>query len=291
MPTVNVNGASLEYVETGTGEPVVLVHGSFSDHRIWEHQWDAFGRHHRTIAYSRRYHWPNAPIPPNADYAMLEHVDDLQVFLTEVGAAPAHLLGNSYGAFLCLLLAIREPGLVRSLVLNEPPVVPLIASVPPKAVDFLKLVATRPRMAAGLVKFFVAGIRPATAAFARDDLDEGMRLFLNAALAPRGFQSLSEAQVERARANTFKAEFVGSGFAPLDPEHVRRITTPTLLLTGGQSPPLLRLLTDLLHELVPHGERVDIPGAAHATHEDNPSAYNAAVLAFLARHTSSPSAA
>ena len=55
MPTVDVNGTSLECVETGTGEPVVLVHGGISDHCIWEAQREALGHHSRAIAYSRNY--------------------------------------------------------------------------------------------------------------------------------------------------------------------------------------------------------------------------------------------
>ncbi len=48
---------------------------------------------------------------------MTEHVDDLQTLLHSFGAVQAHLVGHSYGAFLCLLLAIKEPRFVRTLVL------------------------------------------------------------------------------------------------------------------------------------------------------------------------------
>ena len=54
-----------------------------------------------------------------------------------------------------------------------------------------------------------------------------------------------------------------------------------LLLAGGQSPSIARLLTD----------RVDIPAAPHDMQVDNPSAVNDAALTFLARHSSSQSAA
>jgi pimeloyl-ACP methyl ester carboxylesterase len=41
-----------------------------------------------------------------------EHVDDLEALLRLLDAAPAHLVGHSYGAFVCLLLAIRKPQIV-----------------------------------------------------------------------------------------------------------------------------------------------------------------------------------
>jgi pimeloyl-ACP methyl ester carboxylesterase len=109
-----VTQAALDHVERGFGAPLVLVHGSASDRRTWGAQLEAFAARFRVIAYSRRYHWPNAPIPEGADYSMSEHVDDLRDLLDRLGAAPAHLVGHSYGAFVCLLLAAREPERVRS---------------------------------------------------------------------------------------------------------------------------------------------------------------------------------
>ena len=194
MPTVDVSGATLEYVETGTGDPVVLIHGGFSDHRIWAPQRDALGRHYRAITYSRRYHWPNAPITPNADYAMAEQVDDLRALLTALGAAPAHLIGNSYGANMALLLALQEPGLVRSLVLAEANAAPLLVSVPPKPLEFLRLFFTHPVTAAVFIKVFGTEFRRVIAAFERDDLEEGQRLFGLLVLGPYGVERLSEAR-------------------------------------------------------------------------------------------------
>jgi pimeloyl-ACP methyl ester carboxylesterase len=104
MVSMNINGDELEYTEQGTGEPLVLVHGSASDYRTWHLQQAAFSKHFRTITYSRRYHWPNQPIPDGGDYSMLLHVDDLKKVIHSLDAKPAHLVGHSYGAFLCLLL-------------------------------------------------------------------------------------------------------------------------------------------------------------------------------------------
>lgn len=287
MPQVDVNGASLEYVEEGTGEPLVLVHGTFCDHRTWHGQRATFGRYFRTIAYSRRYHWPNAPIPPDADYSILEHADDLRAVLTALDAVPAHVVGHSYGGFVSLLLAIREPALFRSLVLIEPPALTLFVSDPPKPLELLKLAATRPRTAAAIVATGARGLGPATAAFARDDLEEALRLFVTAIISPDAFETMPPERLEQARVNCIKAEFLGSGFPPVDTDGLRQITTPTLLMTGERSRPFFHRMTDRLDELLPHASRVEIPGATHDVPRDNPEAFNAAVLAFLARHGAS----
>src|SRR5882762_740528 len=59
--TITVEGMSFGYVDLGSGPPVILVHGSMSDYREWSPQMEALAKHHRVIAYSRRYHWPNSP--------------------------------------------------------------------------------------------------------------------------------------------------------------------------------------------------------------------------------------
>jgi pimeloyl-ACP methyl ester carboxylesterase len=284
MPRVEIDGTSLECLERGRGEPVVLVHGSASDHRTWRRQLEVLGSEFRTIAYSRRYHWPNQPIAAGADYSMPEHVDDLAAVVRTLGAAPAHLVGHSYGAFVCLLLAVRQPDLVRSLVLTEPPAVTLFVHVPPRPLELLALLLGRPRTALAVLRFGATGIGPATRAVRRGDLEGGMRIFGRAVLGPEAYARLSEARREQIRANSIAAEFLGSGFAPLAADEVRAVRAPTLLVTGERSPRLFHCVIDRLAELLPRARRVEIPGASHIVHEDALEAWDAAALSHLRQH-------
>jgi pimeloyl-ACP methyl ester carboxylesterase len=278
------DGTRLEVCDEGSGEPLVFVHGSASDYRTWQFQRDEFNERFRTITYSRRYHWPNEKIPQGVDHSMLEHVDDLETLLRSLDAAPAHLVGHSYGAFLCLLLATRASHLVRTLVLAEPPALTLFVSNSPRPSELLSLLVRRPRTAFAIIKFGARGVGPAKEAIERGDTEEAFRLFRNATLGSEVFDRLPEARKEQARDNFIEAELLGSGFAPLDDDELRSVQTPTLLVTGESSPAFFHHLMDRLEELLPNTERVEISGASHIMHEDNAAAYNAAVLAFLARH-------
>jgi pimeloyl-ACP methyl ester carboxylesterase len=82
-----------------------------------------------------------------------------------------------------------------------------------------------------------------------------------------------------------KAELLGSGYPPLDTNALRKINSPTLLISGAASPRLYHYILEQLQELLPDNERIEIPDAAHIMHEDNTTAYNQAVLSFLARHS------
>ncbi len=282
MSSVDIGGYQIQCVQRGDGPSVVFVHGSAGDHRTWHRQIGEFSTHYRAIAYSRRYHWPNQPIPDQADYAMDEHVDDLRALIASLNIAPAHLVGHSYGAFVCLLLAMQEPGLVRSLTLAEPPVVTLFVSNAPRPSEIFRLILARPRTAAAIMKFGARGIQPATAAFRRGDVEHGLRIFGRAVLGRDAFDKLSEARMQQVRDNYIAAEFLGSGFPRLDADRVRLIACPTLLMHGERSPALFLRLIDRLHELLPRSKRVEIARASHIVHEDNPEDFDAAVLAFLA---------
>jgi len=287
MASVTLYGSRFGYVEYGRGEPLMFVHGAVSDYRTWQFQQEEFAGRFRVIAYSRRYNWPNEQIPKETDYSMIKQVDDLQALIRLLGAAPAHLVGHSYGAFLCLLLAIREPHLVRTLTLAEPPVIPLFVSNKPGPLEILKLLVTRPRAAAAIITFGAKVLAPATQAFRDGDMEAGMHIFVDTVFGSGGYRALSEARKEQVRANlaNLKAVLLGSsGFAPLNAGQVRSIRTPTLLVNGEHSIGLFHRLTDRLQELMPHAERVTIRGVSHMMQEENGPAFNGAVLSFLAKH-------
>ncbi len=289
VQAVVVNGVRLAYAERGEGQSVVFVHGGYSDLRTWLPQLDAFANEYRAVAYSRRYARPNEDIPEGQDDQMGPHVGDLSSLLESLDLAPAHLVGNSWGAFICLLAALKEPGLVRTLVLGEAPVLPLFISNSPKVGELVRLFLRSPKGAFRIMAFGARVVEPAAKAYRRGDMDGGTRMFVSGVLGARAFESLPEERKQQMWENhtADAAQLLGAGFPPLSEADVRRIRTPTLLVTGERSPAILRrTLTDKLESLLPDVERVEIPLASHLMHEENPEAFNRAVLDFLRRRES-----
>lgn len=281
MTALTLDDVCLDYHDAGHGKPLVLVHGSASDHRTFSAQHEVFSRRFRTIVYSRRYHWPNDPIPDGRDYSMMEHVEDLQKILTKLDLGPVHLVGHSYGGFICLLLAIRSPEMIRSLVLAEPPVITLFVSNEPRPQELIKLLLTRPRTAKALIQFARKGVIPATAAAQCGDMETAMEHFGKAVLGPEFYVQLSADRRQQVMDNAIKAELTGSGFPPLSDREVTGVHVPTLLVCGSRSPDMFHRLTDRLEALLPNNQRVHIDDASHIMHEDNADAFNDAVLSFL----------
>ena len=289
--TATVNGTTLAYREQGQGEPVVFVHGTACDLRTWEQQLPAVGRSCRAITYSRRFARPNEDIDPAADDQMLAHVEDLAAFLREIDATPAHLVGSSWGAFISLLTAVRHPDVVRTLVLEEPPVVTLFTSMPPRPAELLRLFATRPRTAIPFLKFGAGTLVRATKAFQFGQDEKALRIFCQGVLGKESFARFPEVRKEQLRDNlsALRAQMLGAGFPPLGDDEVRGVQAPVLLVTGEHSPALFPRLTDRLEELLPIVERVEIDAASHLMHEQNPTVVNDVIVEFLRGHRDRPS--
>jgi pimeloyl-ACP methyl ester carboxylesterase len=78
-----------------------------------------------------------------------------------------------------------------------------------------------------------------------------------------------------------RAQLLGAGFPPIRDSDVRSMTKPTLLVSGEDSPAIMRRATERLAHLLPNAERVEIVRASHQMQIDNPEAFNDVVGRFL----------
>jgi non-heme chloroperoxidase len=270
MTTVTVNGTSLAYGESGAGVPVVFVHGSLADFRSWSMQKVPFSNRYRVIAYSRRFHYPNPPEGSEAEYSATLHAADLEALVRSLATEPVHLVGSSFGAYVALLLAVRQPSLVRSLVLGEPPLFP-----------WLEELDGGPAL---LEAFYSEAWEPARVSFLAGDAVAGVRYFLDGVLGPGAFDAMPARAKSGVMANVSEmtVETSASGyFSPLSRQQVRGVRQPVLLLGGEQSPRIFTTVLEELHRVLPQAARLTIPAASHSMHIGNPAVYNEAVLDFL----------
>lgn len=281
MNRVEVNGTRLAVRVEGSGPPVVLVHGSASDHRSWDGQLAAFAARHRTVVYSRRHHRPNPHIGPDEVYDFEAHRSDLAAVVETMTTPPAAIVGHSYGAVVALALALSRPELVGTLVLIEPPCFTLFTSDPPRPGELLRLIAMRPGLGLALLRFGATGIVPAQRAARAGDMERAMAVFGPAVLGRAAFDRLGKARQAQAQENLAASELIGPGFPRIDREAVCRLFCPALVLRGRDSPPIFRGLAEALAGLLPQAELRDVDGASHIVHEDATDAFNALALDFL----------
>jgi len=104
------------FIEKGTGEPLVLLHGNGEDGGYFSGQIDTFAAHFRVLAPDTRGHGQTPR--GSAPFTISQFADDLLSFLDERGIARAHLLGFSDGGNIALVFALRYPERVGKLILN-----------------------------------------------------------------------------------------------------------------------------------------------------------------------------
>lgn len=101
------------HAELGAGPPVLLVHGQPGLGSDWDAVVGALAADHRLLAPDRPGYGDAAGEPTT----MAGNADALAELLETQRAAPAVVVGHSYGGGIALLLAARRPDLVRGLVL------------------------------------------------------------------------------------------------------------------------------------------------------------------------------
>ena len=272
---IEINKATLHYFECGKGEPLVFVHGGLGDLHTFQAQLQTFATRFRVIAYSRRFSPPNAPPRDKEVNPLSTHVADLRALIEHLKARPAHLVGNSGGAYIALALALAHPELVRSLVLGEPPVFALLSH-------------TAVGQAAGQ-SWLRRVIGPSRKELESGNLEEGLRLFYDAIFAPGAFdnlpQSVRSALVEK-QAPELRSQFMTEpsvNLPPLDCANLGKLSRPTLLVTGERSPAALLLIAAELERCLQGESHVMVPEAGHTPQSENADFYNQAVMAFLQR--------
>jgi len=128
MPQVEGAGVALHYEERGQGSPLLVIHAMAGDAAAWEPGLDELASAGaRAIAYDRRGYGSSGAPQPYTATTVQEQAQDATALLEALGAAPAILVGDGFGALIALELLVRLPQLATAAVLVD---LPLHAYVP-----------------------------------------------------------------------------------------------------------------------------------------------------------------
>lgn len=277
--TVIGDDIEIHFAEAGEGQSLVFVHGGMGDWQAWAPQWADFTDHFRCITYSRRFSSPNRNTLLAADHSVRAEAKDLEALLDRWDAAPAFIVGTSYGAYTALQMALQAPDKVRALALTEAPVLAFADEVPGGR-------SVREAFERDV-------IHPADQAFRAGDDERAVALLTLGINGSGPGEASTDAGRERRMRNAAAMRalaFSSDPYPALDAELLRKFTVPTLLLTGEDTMPIHRATTAALHGLLPNAPLKVVPECGHGVHRDNPAVFNRAVLEFFARTRADASA-
>ncbi|MEU8518013.1 alpha/beta hydrolase [Streptomyces sp. NBC_01216] len=268
MPQLSANGVELFYEVTGEGEPLILVHGSWNDHRSWQPAVDAgLGSSFRVIRYDRRGHGRSTDTEGQGTRRRDE--DDLAELIERLGDGSAHVAAGSFGASVTLGLATRRPELLRRVVVHEPPLVGIVADDPDTLAEMQPMMTS--------VDAVMDHLR-------RGEYEQGARLFVEeVTLGPGMWDQLPEHLRASfvTHAGTWLDEQTDPGWADLDLDGLSACAAPVLLSGGGTSPRWCSVVLERLAAALPQARRHLFEGAGHVPHVTHPQEYAETVIRFL----------
>ncbi|WP_276274213.1 alpha/beta fold hydrolase [Haloarcula litorea] len=257
---ISADGTPIAYERTGSGPPLVLVHGSADLHTFWDLAGarSAFAEDCTVYAMDRRGRGESGDA---AEYTLEREAEDVAAVVNAIDE-PVTLLGHSSGALFSLEAALHTDNL-RKLILNEPPV-----AVGDHELNVEETVTEMRRL------------------LEDGEREQALVLFLQevAQLAPEELDAARSASIWKEMvnaANTLPRELQAIAEYEFDAARFVEMTTPTLVLSGGESPPFYKDATEVVTGALPNSRLVTFDGHAHEPMNTAPDRFVDEVLAFV----------
>jgi pimeloyl-ACP methyl ester carboxylesterase len=263
------DGPVIAIFPTGSGSPIVLVHGATADHTTWRTSGPPLASRHGVFAMDRRGHGASGDTPEGEPYAIEREFDDVAAVVDAISAETGRsvdVVGHSYGGRVALGAALRTPRLRRLVVYEGAPPAPGGPGYQDPEVAALDRIES----------LVAAGDRDAAlATFMRDVVGmpaAELEAFRANPIWPRRVAAIDTVAREL-RAETSPAGSI---------EALGEVRQPVLQVVGGDSPAPFAQATRALDARLRNGRIVTIAGARHAAHHTHAAQFVSAIEAFLA---------
>jgi pimeloyl-ACP methyl ester carboxylesterase len=273
---VMVDGVNLQYLEAGSGPPLLLVHGHEQSATSWRWVIPVLARTHRVLALSLPGHGESAPAV--AGYATGRDLAPLvSDFLDTLEVGALHVVGNSVGGAVVLRLALADPARIRTLTLVDSAglgrdVHPLLAlNTLPMIGELAIMISRMPGGDVGRTSMSTAML------FARPSRVPAEFFTEQHALGRRPGQL--EASTAMAR-----ALFDVNGQREVLLDQLPALTTPTLVVWGGCDYVLPASQAQAAVDRLPHGRLALLADCGHLPHVECPDRFADVLSEWLAEH-------
>lgn len=265
MATIDVNGTTLYYEDTGpgsTGETIAFSHGLLWGTELFAPQVEALRGRYRCIAWDHRGQGRSA-----ADHRRTIDMElvwqDAVALLEAVAPGRVHFCGLSMGGFVAMRMGARRPDLLRSLMLLE-------TSADPEPVENIG----RYRLLSGVVKLL--GPRIVKGQVGPIMLGKTILTDRERRADVARFQDLMSR-----RKDIWRAVNGVIDRAPIHNE-ISRISVPTVVIVGDEDVATPVAKAERIVSQIAGAKLVRIPRAGHSSPVEEPAAVTAALEAFLA---------
>ena len=282
MAVIEVDGARFGYDEAGQGPPVVLVHATLADRRMWEHQFRALAAAHRVVRFDGRgYGESDDAVGSFARY------EDVLAVMDALGIGQAVLAGCAMGGAQALEAALVAPERVRALALvccgladyEWPP--ELTAAMVAQVVEVVP--------AEVMAAYRDGRAEQVDPAHARGIAEINLRLSLLGpgrspeALAPGVWQFAMEMCTAMLERQWHRAPSQERFLEPAASARLAEIAVPTLVVKALVDEPSLAAISDRLAEEIAGARLLELADTGRMAPIERPQEISQALLDFLRR--------
>lgn len=258
---VSQDGTEIAYKRSGSGKPLLLVHGGTADHRRWAAIAPRFEAHFTVFTLDRRGRGGSGDSP---DYDLQREAEDVAAVVEAISMQTEQavaVLGHSFGGLCSLEAALLTDQMAR-LILYEPPVPVGLPMYAPDMPGRIQALIERGEMERALETFIREEVKMPEHEFeiyrAHPMWKERIKIVPTV---------LREIVIDK----TY--QFDAARFAGMD--------VPTLLLLGSDSPPIFQRAIATLDAALPRSHVVILQGQQHIAMDTDPELFYREVMAFL----------
>ena len=258
---VIANGVRLQYIESGSGYPVVCIPGNGLSTDMWRHLIPELSQRYRAISYELRGMGKSeAPGRRGVTYTNEDHSKDLEAFLDALDINHAAIVGHAFGGFVAMRVAIDRPERVSAMVLvngSAKMESPTVSKFPGWATT-VEADGMEPLLDGAMARWFVERVHrehPEVIRFYREMLG---------ANPPMGYAANAR------------------GIPLLDlRDELNTIQCPTLVIAGKEDKATPPSENEIIAERIPGARLVVLPDTSHTVPEEQAEEFNRTTLEFL----------
>ena len=263
---VQIDSKKIRYVDSGSGLPLVFIHGFGASIYSWRKNLGPISKHHRVCA-------PDLPgfgysdKPLDADYTIDAFADFIVQFMDKLQIKQAVLVGHSLGGGIALSASLKYPSRVQSLILLDAEVYPI---EPPLMLTVAKLPVIRSIIHRAIGEWVVRISLQRSyydhSLITNNLVEEYYRPFLT--------ENGKSAPIKVLQAMDFEK------LKEL-PRRYRRIRKKALIIWGKEDQISRIHLAHKLKKDLPYARLKIIPRSGHLVQEEKPDVVNSAILNFV----------
>jgi pimeloyl-ACP methyl ester carboxylesterase len=270
---IELHGRRVIYRVTGSGPPIVLIHGMLNSSSHWQSVALNLASDYTVIAPDLIGHGDSAA--PRGDYSLGAHAASIRDLLAAVGIDRATIVGHSLGGGVAMQFFYQFPQRVERLVLISSgglghEVSPVLRTAALPGMSALLSLTINPRLLSALAET------------GRRLRQRGVRAGVHMQAVARALSPLENADARGAFLHTLRAviDVHGQRVSATDRLYLLE-SLPTMIVWGERDNTIPLIHGRNAHQAIPHSRFRTLPQAAHFPHLEDPDGLSEVLREFI----------